>query len=381
MAKVLKPKTEAELADAIASSNSAFIVRGADTKADWGRPVDAEQVLDLSGFAKINIYEPEELILDAGAGAKRADIEKLLDQRGQQFAFEPPDFSQLFGSAHAGTLGGMLACNLAGPRRIKAGAARDHVLGLSAVSGRGEAYRVGARVVKNVTGYDVAKLMANSFGTLSAFTSVIFKVLPKPEMEETILVAGLDDAKAVAIMSLAMQSSCEVSGAAHVPGQGTYLRLEGISASVAYRREAMLKLVGGECLVVQNEQSVALWKRVRDVAAILDDLDATIWRLSMTPNDAPRYLAALRRKIDFRYFLDWAGGLVWLAVSPSADSTVIRSRMTSGHATLLRAPEKLRATIDVFHPQPAALAALNVRVKQSFDPDHRLNPGHMYEGV
>jgi glycolate oxidase FAD binding subunit len=128
MVKVLKPKTDAELAEAVASSQFPFIVQGANTKSAWGRPVLADQALDLSGFTKIHAYEPEELILDAGSGAARNDIEMLLDQRGQQFAFEPPDFSALFGTAHAGTLGGMLACNLAGPRRIRAGAARDHVL-------------------------------------------------------------------------------------------------------------------------------------------------------------------------------------------------------------------------------------------------------------
>jgi glycolate oxidase FAD binding subunit len=380
MGQILRPKTGADLAEAIASSQSSFTVQGSGTKAGWGRPVVAEQSLDLSGFNTIHAYEPEELILDAGAGAKRADIEKLLSKHGQHLAFEPPDFSELYGTAHAGTLGGMLACNLAGPRRIKAGAARDHVLGLSAVSGRGEAYKVGARVVKNVTGYDVAKLMAHSFGTLSAFTSVIFKVLPKPETEETIVVEGLDDAGAVSVMSLAMQSSAEVSGAAQVPMHGTYLRLEGISASVAYRREALLRRLG-DAHVLPEQQSVATWKRIRDVAPILNDRDAAIWRLSMTPSDAPQFLLMLRKHIEFKYFLDWAGGLVWLSVPGTVDSYAIRSQMKSGHATLMRAPDSIRAHVDVFHPQAPGLAALSLRVKQSFDPDQRLNAGRMYEHI
>jgi glycolate oxidase FAD binding subunit len=380
MAKALKPKTEAELAEAIASSSSPFVVNGTNTKSGWGRPVVADQTLDLSGFSKIHAYEPEELILEAGTGARRADIEKLLDKNNQQFAFEPPDFSALYGTAHAGTLGGMLACNLAGPRRIKAGAARDHVLGVAAVSGRGEAFKVGARVVKNVTGYDVPKLMAHSFGTLTAMTSVIFKVLPKPETEETIVVDGLDDAKAVATMSLAMQSSCEVSGAAHVPGRGTYLRLEGIAPSVAYRREALLKVLGNGAHVLPAQKSVAIWQSVRDVAAILDRKTSAIWRLSMTPSDVPQFLAALRSKIDLRHYLDWAGGLVWLEV-PHDNADVIRPLLKSGHATLLRALGDVSATVDVFQPQAPALAALSLRVKQSFDPEQRLNPGRMYRGV
>jgi glycolate oxidase FAD binding subunit len=380
MVTALKPKTAEELAEAIASSRSGFAVRGTNTKSGWGRLVVAEQALDLSGFGKIHSYEPEELILDAGAGAGRADIEKLLDKNNQQFAFEPPDFSALYGTAHAGTLGGMLACNLAGPRRIKAGAARDHVLGLSAVSGRGEPYKVGARVVKNVTGYDVAKLMAHSFGTLSAFTSVIFKVLPKPETEETIVVEGLDDAKAVNAMSVAMQSSCEVSGAAHVPGEGTYLRLEGIGPSVAYRREALLKLLGDATHVLPEQKSVVIWKRVRDVAAILDGRTTAVWRISMTPSDAPQFLKSLRSKVDLRYYLDWAGGLVWLEMSRD-NADIVRPLLKSGYATLLRASGDVRATVDVFQPQAPALAALTLRVKQSFDPEQRLNPGRMYRGV
>lgn len=380
MAKILKPKTEAELSEAIASVQSGFVIRGSQTKQGWGRPVVAEQTLDISGFTKLHFYEPEELILETGAGTKRAMVEKLLDKNQQQFAFEPPDFSALYGTADAGTIGGMLACNLAGPRRIKAGAARDHVLGVSAVSGRGEVFKAGARVVKNVTGYDVPKLMAHSFGTLAALTSVIFKVLPKPETEETIVVEGLDDVTAVKTMSLAMQSSCEVSGAAHVPQRGTYLRLEGIAASVKYRREALLSLLGGASHVLPEEQSRPIWKDIRDVAGLLDDESALVWRISMTPTDAPAFFSMLRSQIDFRYYLDWAGGLIWLQTRHE-DADVIRNAMPSGHATLLRAPDKLRMMIDVFHPQETALAALTLRVKQSFDPDLRLNSGRMYRGV
>ena len=376
----LIPESEAEVQDAVASSQTPMFILGSGTKLGWGRLVDAPR-LDLSKLDHVYAFEPEELILEAGAGAKRWDIEKLLDQRGQQFAFEPPDFSGLFGTQHAGTLGGMLTCNLAGPRRIKAGAARDHVLGVSAVSGRGELFKAGARVVKNVTGYDVPKLMAHSFGTLAAITRVIFKVLPRPETEETIVVEGLDDAAAVAAMSLAMQSACEVSGAAHVPGEGTCLRLEGISASVAYRRDVLMGLVGDKAHVLPDVQSQELWRRVRDVSAILDNVEALIWRVSVPPSDAPRFLQSLRQTMPFRYFLDWAGGLVWLETRPEAEPQFIRSALSAGHATLLRAPEAMRRRVSVFQPQPEELAALTRRVKQSFDPDQRLNPGRMYEGV
>jgi glycolate oxidase FAD binding subunit len=222
--------------------------------------------------------------------------------------------------------------------------------------------------------------MAHSFGTLTAITSVIFKVLPRPETEETIVVESLDDTKAIAVMSRAMQSSCEVSGAAHVPGKGTYLRLEGIAASVAYRREALLKLLGDATQVLPEQHSVVIWKNVRDVAAILDNTSSMIWRISMTPSDAPPFLATLRSKIDMRHYLDWAGGLVWLEMSYD-NADIIRPLLKSGHATLLRASSDIRATVDVFQPQAPALAALSLRVKQSFDPEQRLNPGRMYRGV
>ncbi len=380
MSRILKPKSEAELAALVANAKAPFAVRGTGSKDGWGRPVAAEQVLDLSGFSAIHAYEPEELILEAGAGTTRATLAKLLDKKNQHFAFEPPDFSALFGSKHAGTLGGMLACNLAGPRRIQAGAARDHVLGVAGVSGRGEVFKAGASVVKNVTGYDVPKLMAHSFGTLAAMTSVIFKVLPKPETQETLLVQGLDDEAAVQVMSLAMQSSNEVSGAAHVPGRGTYLRLEGIAASVSYRREKLLKLVGGKAEVLGERDSRAAWTQVRDVADILSNTKAHVWRVSLTPSQAPSYLAALNAVIDSNYFMDWAGGLVWLAVDGD-QSQHIRSLLPSGHATLLRAPDEVRARVDVFQPQPASLAALSQRIKVAFDPDRKLNPGRMYQDV
>ncbi len=222
MEAAVKPGSEAELAQLVAQAEAPFEIIGTGTKRGLGRPVQAARTLDMSAFAEIAAYEPEELILEAGAGTRLAEIEALIAARGQQLAFEPPDLSRLLGSPHSGTLGGLMACNLAGPRRIKAGAARDHVLGIRGVSGRGEVFKAGARVVKNVTGYDLPKLLTGSYGTLAALTSITVKVLPRPETEETILVEGLDDTAAVSVMSLAMQSACEVSGAAHVPGEGTY---------------------------------------------------------------------------------------------------------------------------------------------------------------
>ncbi len=369
----MKPQSETELAECIRDATKPFEIIGTGTKRAIGYSVDGV-ILDLSSFNQILAYEPEELILDVGAGAKLTDIEKLLTKNNQYLAFEPPDYSKLLGSKHSGTIGGMVACNLSGPRRLKAGAMRDHILGLSAVSGRGETFKAGARVVKNVTGYDVPKLMAGSYGTLAAFTSVIIKTLPKPEAEETLLVGGLNDAEAVQAMSKAMQSSAEVSAAAHIPNQGTYLRLEGIQPSIDYRREKLLKLLDGNIEILKSESN-QVWKDIRDVALFAEGQAKDIWRISIAPSEAPIFIANL--KIEKRYFLDWAGGLIWLEVPQGTDGTLIRSAIPSGHATLIRSANK--AAQDILNPQAPALAALSQRVKNSFDPKNILNPGRMVQ--
>jgi glycolate oxidase FAD binding subunit len=367
----VKPKSETELAEIVREVTTPFEIIGTRTKPSIGYSVDGA-ILDLSSFNEILAYEPEELILDVGAGTKLSDIEALLAKNNQYLAFEPPDYSKLLGTKNSGTIGGMVACNLSGPRRLKAGAMRDHILGLSAVSGRGEIFKAGARVVKNVTGYDVPKLMAGSHGTLAAFTSVIIKTLPKPEAEETLVITGLNDAEAVQAMSKAMQSSAEVSAAAHIPNQGTYLRLEGIQPSIDYRREKLLNLLDGKIEILKLE-SKQIWKDIRDVALFAEDQTKDIWRISVAPSEAPQVIANL--KIEKRYFFDWAGGLIWLEVPQGTEGALIRSAFTLGHATLIRSTNKSAQTI--FHPQAPALAALSQRVKNSFDPKNIFNPSRL----
>lgn len=385
----LKPNSEAELVDMVQDAlarTTPLDVIGTATKKGLGRPMQTAATLDLSGFSEVTLYEPEELVITAGAGARLDDIRKLLDDKGQEFAFEPPDLSRLLGTQHSGTLGGMLACNLSGPRRLKAGAARDHILGIAGVSGRGEAFKGGGRVVKNVTGYDIPKLMASSYGTLAALTTVTFKALPKAESEETLVLEGLSDEAAVAAMSLAMQSSCEVSGAAHLPAAladgtpKTFLRLEGVSPSIAYRRDKLAKFVSAPAShLLGPDASRAQWIALRDVHPLSAPADRCIWRLSVPPMEGARIVAALAPRIEMDWFYDWAGGLVWLAVPPDADASAetIRAAVTSGHATLIRADEGLRGRTQVFHPQKPALAALASRVKASFDPLGIFNPGRM----
>jgi glycolate oxidase FAD binding subunit len=388
-----KPDTEADLIgvvqDALAGKTPLELI-GTGTKRRLGRPMQTAATLDLSGFSAVSLYEPEELVITAGAGARLDEIGALIAASGQEFAFEPPDLSRLLGSDHAGTLGGLLACNLSGPRRLKAGAARDHILGVAGVSGRGEAFKAGGRVVKNVTGYDVAKLMAGSFGTLAALTTLTFKVLPRPESEETLVLEGLGDEDAVAAMSLAMQSSCEVSGAAHLPETlaggtaKTLLRLEGIPPSIAYRRDKLIRVMADKAHhLLEPEASRAQWVAIRDVHPFADGRDRCVWRLSVPPSDGTRVTAALALQLDARWFYDWAGGLIWIDVPESADAsgTAIRAAMREGHATLVRGPETVRAAVPVMQPQAPALAALSRRVKSAFDPVGIFNPGRMQEGL
>ena len=383
MTGTVKPASETELSEIVSAADAPFELTGTGTKRGLGRPVQAAATLDLSAFSGVIAYEPEELILEVGAATRLADVEALIGGRGQQLAFEPPDWSALLGSPHSGTVGGLVACNLSGPRRLKAGAVRDHILGLRGVTGRGDVFKAGARVVKNVTGYDLPKLLTGSYGTLAALTSVILKVLPAPETEETVVLTGLDDARAVHVMSLAMQSPCEVSSAAYVPGEAAYLRLEGIAPSVAYRRDQLAKLLATPVEVLAQRSSAAKWRAIRDGAFFADQPARPLWRLSVTPSEAPAIIRALKETLDIRYLFDWAGGLVWVEVPPTSDAAegIVRAAFAQGHATLIRAPDAARATVEVFQPEAEALAALSARVKDSFDPRHIFNPGRMYRGT
>jgi glycolate oxidase FAD binding subunit len=389
----LRPKKESDLIDIVQealAAKSPLELIGTATKRGLGRAMQTAATLDLSGFSKVTLYEPEELVITAGAGARLEKIRKLISAKDQEFAFEPPDLSRLLGSDHAGTLGGMLACNLSGPRRLKAGAARDHILGVSGVSGRGEAFKAGGRVVKNVTGYDVPKLMAGSFGTLAALTSVTFKVLPKAASEETLVIEDLSEDAAVAAMCLAMQSSCEISGAAHLPQAlaggtaKTLLRLEGVPPSIAYRRDKLAGLLKAKAMHrLEGAASRAQWIAIRDVHPLADQQNRSVWRLSVPPAEGARVTSSLPLELEARWFYDWAGGLIWIDLPPGADAAApaIRAAVREGHATLIRSSEMIRANVAVLQPQAPALGALARRVKTAFDPLGIFNPGRMQEGV
>ncbi len=394
----LKISDAAEAADAIRIANEtgeALAIVGAGSKKRLGRQSPPLRELSLEALSGVTLYEPEELVLSARAGTPLREIEELLDAHRQQLAFEPMDYARLLGGgARRATIGGVIAVNASGPRRIKAGAARDHLLGFQCVNGRGEIVKSGGRVMKNVTGYDLSKLVCGSYGTLAALTDITLKVLPKAETEATLLLHGLSEEKSLAQLRRASGAPHEVSSLA-VLARGTAtlscdgavaaLRIEGPEISVATRRDALIALLedsGAGFETLRGEPSTAFWADVRDAGPIAAR-SGQIWRLSVAPTDGFKVMEALRGAGAplVSHFYDWAGGLVWLCLEPAlnAHAETVRSAVDAygGHATLVRASEDTRARVDVFHPQPVALAALTKRVKQSFDPAHVLERGRM----
>ena len=408
MSEPLRPRDPKQLEDAICwalAQGETLELIGHGSKRAIGRAAQWDATLDLSALNGVTLYEPEELVLSAKAGTPLREIEALVADKRQELAFEPMDYGPLLGGeAGAATIGGVIASNLSGPRRIKSGAARDHFLGFSAVSGRGETFKSGGRVVKNVTGYDLCKLIAGSWGTLAAMTDVTIKTLPRAETEQTILVLGGDAAAANKVMASAMGSYGDVSAAAHLPvtiaadvtetasarSAVTALRLEGVTPSVVQRKSLLESLLApfGALVSLDETSSRALWRTIRDVtpfAAKGRRGGADIWRISTAPARGAEIGRVLVDKAGAEILYDWAGGLVWAALARSDDAQAPLVHATvaaaGGHATLIRAPAAVRAKVDVFTPEPAPLAALTQRVRKGFDPHGALNPGRMWAGV
>jgi glycolate oxidase FAD binding subunit len=402
--RIRDAKDVEQVVRAAIASDQPLEIAGHGSKRMIGQPMATNALLDLSALNAVTSYEPNELIITVQAGAPLADVKSLIDSRNQQFAFEPMNTSALLGTPNLGTIGGMIGAGLAGPRRIKAGGARDHLLGAHGVSGFGDSFKAGGRVVKNVTGYDLCKLLAGSWGTLAVMTEVTLKVMPRPESERTLVLRGLDDVGANRAMTAALGSPFDVSGAAHVPnsvfrdaGSGlgdlgsqreavTLLRLEGITASAAHRAAALGHALApfGTAEILQDAASAAVWASVRDVEpfAARGALGAwPVWRIVCPPAAGGALGERLARDTGGDVIYDWGGGLIWAALPPrhDAQAALVRQRVEAagGHATLLRAAEEVRRNVDVFHPQPKGLAALSERVRQSFDPKNILNRGRL----
>jgi len=407
---------EADIAATIAAANATgepLLVCGNGTKLGMLRPVQAARRISTAGLTGITLYSPKELVLSARAGTPLPEIEATLAANGQHLIAEPPDLTALLGTTDAPangtpetvgrpqTIGGIVATNLSGPRRIAWGAMRDHVLGIRAVNGAGEPIHSGGRVLKNVTGLDLCKLLTGSHGTLAVITEVTVKILPAPETTASLVLPGLDAGHGVAALSAGLGSPYGVSAAAWLPdaslvpalapalgrakNSATLLRIEDFAPSVAYRTARLRAELAsfGTADLLDDATSRAVWRAVGDAAPLPAAPSDAVWRVSVRPSAGPAVLRAVA-EAGVRGFLDWGGGLVWLA-GPADTATHRAVERAAGAArgtwTLLRAPDALRVAVDVVPPEAAPLARITRRVKAAFDPRGILNPGRLYAGL
>ncbi|KQX18735.1 MULTISPECIES: FAD-binding protein [unclassified Sphingomonas] len=347
-------------------------LRGGGSKAAIGAARPAE-IVDLRGFAGVVDYDPPELVLTVRPGTPLVEVERLVAEQGQMLAFEPFDHGPLFGAKAGGaTIGGIVAAGVAGSGRLTAGGARDHLLGFTAVSGRGERFVAGGKVVKNVTGYDLPKLVAGSWGRLAAITELTLKVLPRPKVVRTMAIEGLGATAAQAAMAEAMGSPAEIGAAAHRPPLDgrpamTLFRVQGFAPSVEARCATLPRLLErhGRAIALPADEAAPLWSSIGQAGALADA--GTLWRISLPPSAAPRLVETFE-PLGGRWLLDWAGGLLWLGFD--GDPTLVRrmAEMAGGHAMLVRAPIDLRDRIPAQHPRASGVMALEARVRRAFDP-------------
>jgi glycolate oxidase FAD binding subunit len=402
----MRPIDEREFARVLAEaveSKTPLEVSGGGSKQKIGRPMQTAANVSSRAMRGITLYEPSEMVMAVRTGTPLAHVETALAERSQMLAFEPMDLGPLTGGeAGQGTIGGAFATNLSGARRVAVGAARDHLLGVKGVNGRGEIFKSGGRVMKNVTGYDLCRGLAGSWGTLAVLSEVTFKVLPAPEDTGTLVLFGLPDEFAVEVLCTAMASPFEVSGAVHLQPAlvarlehqslrserraVTALRIENFAKSVAYRKGKLKDLlkVYGEIHELDRPSSLSFWGELRRLS-VLQGSDAPVWRISTAPTAAPKVVAAISSYMECRAFYDWSGGLVWAEVLPTLDAGAADVRRViathGGHATLIRAEPHVRAAVEVFQPLEAGLDRLSRRLKAAFDPAGILNPGRMYPGI
>lgn len=397
---VISPASSEELIDVVTQAyrdNKAIETIGAGTKRSVGYDVRSDIQLNTSKLSGIAEYTASELVMSVNAGTSLEVVKAALDENNQMLAFEPADYSTLFGATGSQTMGGIFAANLSGSRRLAAGAARDGLLGINFVNGKGELIKTGGKVMKNVTGLDLVKFLAGSWGTLGVMRDVTFKVLPKQDATATLLIHGLSDQEATEVMALAMAQSVEVSSAAHLPqslsgtvldgkysGKSmTMLRLEGLELSVKIRKEKLQNILQkyDDISWLDTSGSSALWTEISNVKPLHGKPDASIWRASVAPSDGHKVVAELSNHSDIDAFYDWQGGLVWIADNSTENTAAVRQAVQkagSGYATLLQKGAAYNDAVDVFEPQNVAVAALSERIKVQFDPNNILNPGRMY---
>jgi glycolate oxidase FAD binding subunit len=406
MGELLLPRDNEDLSEAItqASTNKMRLeIVGEKSKQYIGRPMRVDRTLSTRQLSGISFYSPEELVISVRAGTSLSMVEHTLRHEEQQLAFEPIDYGPLFGfKTGQGTIGSVIACNLSGPRRIRSGAARDALIGIQGVNGRGEFFQNGGRVMKNVTGYDLNKGLSGSWGTLCVFSEVTLRVIPRFETAVTLVLQGLDDRLAVSALCDAMKSPYEISGAVHLQkapagllsdpqiaglnSSITAIRLENFDAAVKYRSAKLRTKLScyGDVVEFGQETTESFWQDMQHLN-FLTQSKAPIWRISTAPKHGPILVSEIERIVPVSAVYDWSGGLVWLEVPESSDVSASDIRRSlahlGGHATLIRANSEVRTRTEVFHPIPGALGKLTRGIKNSFDPHHILNPERMYAGL
>lgn len=376
MAALLAPTNEGEIIDAIADAarthDTLAIVAGG-SKALIGAPTTGRR-LSLAHIRGVVDYDPAELVLTVRPGTPLADVHALVAGEQQMLAFEPFDHDPIFGNASGrATIGGVVAAGVAGSQRVSCGGARDHLLGFRAVSGHGQLFVAGAKVVKNVTGFDLPKLAAGSWGRLFAMTELTLKVLPLPRVTTTLAIEGLDLAKTLNAMAAAMGSQAEVAAAAHVPGHLrcgralTAFRIQGVGPSVMARCNMLKALFGAvrQVATLDEIEAATFWGDLRSMAPL--GAVRALWRINVSPRAAQGVISDLR-PLGAEWMLDWAGGLIWLSFDGEAQAVRDAAHRAGGHAMLVRPNKTMHAAVTAFHPAESGLAALETRIRRAFDP-------------
>ena len=401
---IFKPETRKEISEIIKNcykKNIPLEINGHQSKKKIGRNFQSEKTLDLSCYSGIIEYKPEELYIKAKSGTPIKEIISELDKKNQQLAFEPNDFGFLFsGNSNEGSIGGVIASNFSGPRRFKSGSARDHILGFQGINGKGETIKSGGTVVKNVTGYDLCKLLAGSFGTLTVLTEVSIKVLPKPETNKTLIINNPHLKKALEYFDITLSSSIDPSGGVFYPEyfrknfifndltqQGALigLRVEGPLNSVDHRVKKLCKeldVMNNEFSVLEQEQSNIFWEKTRKLQ-VFTSLQGSLLRI-VVPVSATFEVIQKLKKYKINYFLDWGGSLIWLQID-EINTKMLKEikeivQKAAGYLTVIKVEEDMKATIDIFTVDPIKYK-ISEKIKKSFDPKRILNPGKMYPGI
>ena len=401
---VLKPETREDISLIIQEcykKNIPIEVNCLQSKKNIGRNFQAEKTLNLSNYKGIIEYKPEELYIKVKAGTSIKEIKTELDKHNQQLAFEPNDFGLLFKGNHdEGSIGGVVSCNFAGSRRFKVGSVRDHVLGFQGINGRGETIKSGGTVVKNVTGYDLSKILSGSFGTLTVLTEISIKVLPKPSSSKTLVIKNPHLLKALDYLNISLSSSSDPSGGVFYPeyftnhfifndltheGPLTAIRIEGPKESIDHRIKSLckeLELNIDESLVLENEQSKILWEKTRTLE-VFSKIKSNLLRIVVPPSETFEVIKQLRPH-EPKYFIDWGGSLIWLQLDRINTKILNDIRKivnkASGYLTAIKIEEDLKASVDIFSVDPIKYK-ISEKLKKSFDPKRILNPGKMYSGI